>query len=182
MSKIAQRVTFGVLECAKMADVYPPEEKADVLCALMSSIRDNPEACERAELDPVGYMGEYLNEQARSGDAMRLCTLVKKLRAVNTADRATIRAFYLGMMEYDNGVKRFGVDVPDEDASPVDIVGSSFMTRKLKELEVRLRFVGLLEEETRSRVSASAADGLLQFANFLDAQIHCVKAFEKTGT
>ena len=32
---------------------------------------------------------------------MRGCTLVKKLCAANIADRATIRALYLGMMEYD---------------------------------------------------------------------------------
>ena len=38
------------------------------------------------------------------GDAMRVCTLVSKLCAVNTEGLFRFRAFYLGMIEYDKGM------------------------------------------------------------------------------
>ena len=172
-AKTVERVTSGVAWLGMTVGGHPTVEHTVAFCELMRVIREKPGLCQLFESDLVAYLGEFVNEQARIGAAMRVCTLVSKLRAVNTKDLSTIGAFYLGMIEYDKGLECLGVDVPNEDASRVDI---------LDELEARLRFVGLLEEETRRRVSASAADGLLQFANFLDAPIHCVKGFEKTDT
>ena len=77
------------------ADVDTRQEQEDAFCELMRFIREDLEACELTEKDPVTYMGEFLDEQARSVAAIHLCILVKKLRVVDTADRASLVHFIL---------------------------------------------------------------------------------------
>ena len=172
-AKTVERVTSGVAWLGMTVGGHPTVEHTVAFCELMRVIREKPGLCQLFESDLVAYLGEYVNEQARIGAAMRVCTLVSKLRAVNTEDLDTIGAFYLGMIEYDKRPECLGVDVPNEDASRVDI---------LDELEARLRFVGLLEEEARLRVSRSAADRLSEYADLLNAQIDVVRAFGKMDT
>ena len=124
MSKTAQRIVAAMGQLQKTAEIDTPQEQMEAFCAMMRTIREEPDACELAEADPVAYMGKYVNEQARSGDAIHLRALVKKLRAVDAADRSTIHAFYMGMIEHAKTRKHFSTDLPDEDASPADLIGS----------------------------------------------------------
>ena len=55
------------------ADVDTRQEQEDAFCELMRFIREDPEACELTETDPVVYMGKFLNEQARSVAPIHLC-------------------------------------------------------------------------------------------------------------
>ena len=171
MSKTAQRIVAAVGQLQRTVDIDTPQERMEAFCAMMRSIREEPDACELAEADPVAYMGKYVNEQARIGDAIHLCTLVKKLRAVDTADSSTIHAFYVGMIEHAKGRKRLFADLPDEVAPPADLLGSPYLSRRIRDWEAQLRLLQMLEVETRARVSASAADGLQQYAQLLAAKV-----------
>ena len=77
------------------------------------------------------------------------------------------------MIEYEKGLEGLGADVPNEDASRVDI---------LDELEARLRFVGLLEKEACDRVSRSASERLSGYADLLNAQTDVARAFGEMDT
>ena len=179
MTKTAQRIVAAVGQLKETVDIDTPQEQMEAFCAMMRSIHEEPEACDLAEKDPVAYMGKYLNEQARSGDAIHLCTLVKKLRMVDTADRSTILAFYVGMIEHAKGRKRLSTDLPDEFAPPADLLGSPYMSRKIRDWEAQLRLLQILEVETRARVSASSADDLQKYARLLEAKIQLATSLNK---
>ena len=106
MSKTVQRINAALRLLQKTADTDSPQENREALTQILTSIRKDPADWEQAEADPVAYMGRYLNKQARSGNALDVCVLVKKLRAVDTAVRSTMHAFYVGMIEHAKGVKR----------------------------------------------------------------------------
>ena len=180
MSKTAQRIAAAVGQLQKTAEIDTSQEQMEAFCKMMRCIREDPDACEFAEADPVAYMGKYVNEQARSGDALHLCALVKKLRAVDTADRSTMHAFYMGMIEYAKGRKRLSTDLPDEDASPADLIRSPDMSQRIRDWEAQLRFLRVLEVETRARVSASAADDMQQYMRLLDAKVELATTLNKT--
>ena len=170
MSKTAQRIVAAVGQLQETADIDTPQERMEAFCTMIRTIREEPDAFELAETDPVAYMGNYLNEQARVGDAIHLCTLVKKLRAVNTADRSTIHAFYTEMIEHAKGRKRLSTGQPDAAFPPADLIGSQHMSRTIRDWEAQLRFLQMLEVETRARVSARAANELLQYTRLLEAK------------
>ena len=127
-------------------------------------------------------MGEFVNQLARNKDAIYLCTLVRKLRDVDTADRDSIRTFYTEMIEHDKKRKRLAADEPNQDAVPTDLLGTPFLSKKLREWEAQLRFLLLLEAQTRTKVSDSAANDLQQFADLLDAKIKLIKTLNETHT
>ena len=179
-SKTAQRIVTAVGQLQKTAETDTPQERTEAFCAMMRCIRDEPAACELAEANPVGYLGEYLNEEARSGDALHLCALVKQLRAMDTLDRSTMQAFYTGMLEHVKGRKRLSTDLPAEAASPADLIGSTYLSRWLRDSEAKLRFVQILEGETRAKVSVCAAEDLQQYVWLLDAKVKLVSALNKT--
>ena len=183
MSKTVQRINVAFLRLLqKTADTDSPQEKREALTQILTSIRKDPAVWEQAEVDPVVFMGMYLNEQARNGNALHLCVLVKKLRAVDTADRSTMHAFYAGMIEHAKGLKRLCADLPAEAASPKDLNCSSspYMHQWIKESEAKLRFAELLEEETQAKVSVCAADHLMRYVRLLKAQVECVvKLYKK---
>ena len=164
VSKTAQRIVAAVGQLQKTAATDTPQEQMEAFCAMMRSIREGPDECELAEADPVAYMGKYVNDQARCGDPVHLCALIKKLRAVDTADISTIRAFYAGMIEHAKGRKRLSVDLPAEEASP----------------DAKLPFLRMLEGETRAKVSACAADDLQRYVMLLEAKVELVTALSKT--
>ena len=181
MSKTAQHIAAAVGQLQKTAEIDTSQEHMEAFCKMMRCIREDPDACEFAEADPVAYMGKYVNEQARSGDALHLCALVKKLRAVDTADRSTMHAFYLGMIEYAKGRKRLSTDLPDEDASPADLIGSPYaVSQRIRDLEVQLRLLRILEGVTRARVSASAADDMQKYVRLLEAKVELAITLTKT--
>jgi len=180
MSKTAQRIVAAVGQLQNTVEINTPQEQMEAFSAMMHCIREEPDACELAETDPVAYMGKYVNEQARNGDAIHLCALVKKLRAVDTADRSTIHAFYMGMIEHAKGRKRLSTDLPDEDASPADLIGSPDISRRIRDWEAQLRLLRMLEVETRARVSACAADDLQQYVRLLDAKVQLATTLNKT--
>ena len=66
----ADRVAVEQLQ--QTADIDTPQEQMQTFCAMMRSIREEPEACDLAETDPVAYMGKYLYEEAMSGDNIHL--------------------------------------------------------------------------------------------------------------
>ena len=107
---------------------------------------------------------------------------MKKLRAVDTADRDSIRAFYTEMIEHDKKRKRLAADEPNQDAVPTDLLGTPFLSQKLRDWEAQLRFLLLLEAQTRTKVSDSAANDLQQFADLLDAKIKLIKTLNETHT
>ena len=164
----------------KTAGTDTPQEQMEAFCAMMRSIRERPGECELAEADPVAYMGKYVNDQARCGDPVDVCALIKKLRAVDTADISTIQAFYAGMIEHAKGRKRLSVDLPAEEASPTDLIGSPYLRRWISDLDAKLRFLRMLEGETRARVSACAADDLQRYVMLLEAKVDVVTALSKT--
>ena len=181
MSKTAQHIAAAVGQLQKTAEIDTPQEQMEAFCAMMRVIREEPDALELAEADPVAYMGKYLNEQARSGDALHLCALVKKLRAVDTADLSTIHVFYMGMIEHAKGRKRLSTDLPDEDASPADLIGSPYaVSQRIRDLEVQLRLLRILEGVTRARVSASAADDMQKYVRLLEAKVELAITLTKT--
>ena len=164
----------------KTAGTDTPQEQMEAFCAMMRSIREGPDECELAEADPVAYMGKYVNDQARCGDPVHLCALIKKLRAVDTADISTIQAFYAGMIEHAKGRKRLSVDLPAEEASPTDLIGSPYMSRWIHRSDAKLRLLRMLEGETRAKVSACAADDLQRYVMLLEAKVELVTALSKT--
>ena len=113
----------------------------------------------------------YLNEQARSGDALDLCSLVKKLRGVDTADRSTLQVFYTGMLEHLKGRKRLSADLLAEDSAPEDLIGSPYLNRWVRDSQAKLRLVQILEAETRAKVSVCAADDLPRYAGRVEAKV-----------
>lgn len=180
MTKTAQRIvgTVGVLQQNKDI-IDTPQEQREVFCAMMHSIREERDEWELAEADPVAFIGKFINDQARSGDAIHLCTLMKKLRAVDTADRCTIQTFYNGMIKYAKGRELLSTDLPDKVAPSADPIGSPYMRQRIQDWEVQLRFLQALEKETRARVSANAADNLQQYARVLEAKVKVVTALNK---
>ena len=94
-AKTVERVTSGVARLGMTVGGHPTVEHIVAFCELMRVIRENSGLCQLAESDPVVYLREYVNEESRIGDAMRVCTLVSKLRVVNTKDLSRIGAFYL---------------------------------------------------------------------------------------
>lgn len=180
LSKTAQRIIAAAGELQKTRESDTPEERMEAFCATLRCIREDPAACELAEADPVAYLGKYLNEQARIGDALHLCALVKTLRAVDTSDRCTIHAFYTGMIEHAKGRKRLSVDLPAEDAPPVHLIGSPYLQRWMRNSEAKLRFVQMLEAETRAKISVPAADDLQRYVELLKAKVELVAALNKT--
>merc|ERR1712139_389252 len=147
---------------------------------MMHSIHKEPDACELAETDQVAYIGKYINEQASSGDALHLCALVKKLRAVDTTDRSTIHAFYVEMIEHAKGRKRLSTHLPDEDAAPTNLIGSPYLSRRIRDWEAQLRLLRMLEVETRARISGSAADDLQQYVELLTAKTQLTATLNET--
>ena len=163
MSKNAQRIAAAVCQLQKTRKIDTRQQQSETFCAMMSTIRDDPEACELAESDPVAYMGKYVNDQARSGDVFDLCALVKELRTVDTANLSTIQAFYMGMITHAaNGRERRSTDLPDKD------------------LGCKLRLLRVLEEETRARVSASAADEMHRYVKVVAADVEFATTLNKT--
>lgn len=178
-AKTVQRIVAAMGQLQKTSETDSPQEQVDAFCAMMRCIREEPDACDLAEKDPVAYLGKYLNEQARSGDALHLCALVKKLRGVDTSDRRTLHAFYTGMIEHDKGRKRLSADLPAEDAQPLDLIGSPYLSRWLKDSEAKVRLLQMLEGETRAKVSACAADDLQRYLGLLEAKVDLVAALNK---
>ena len=176
-SKTAQRIVAAVSLLQK-SDTR--QEQMEDFSAMMRCIREESAAIGEAEADPVASLGKYVNEEARSGDALHLCVLVKKLRDVDTADRSTMLAFYTGMIEHAKGRKRLSADLPAEDAAPGDLIGSPYLNRWIRDSEAKLRLVQMLEGETRAKVSVCAADDLHQYVGLLEAKLKLVTAINKT--
>ena len=82
------------------------------------------------------------------------------------------------MIEHAKGRKRLSTDLPDEDASPTDLIESPDI--RIRDWEAQLRLLRMLEEETRTRVSASEADDLQQYVGLLDAKVELVTTLNKT--
>ena len=179
-SKTAQRIVAAVSLLQKSAETDTRQEQMEDFSAMMRCIRDESAACDEAEADPVASLGKYVNEEARSGDALHLCVLVKKLRDVDTADRSTMLAFYTGMIEHAKGRKRLSADLPAEDAAPGDLIGSPYLNRWIRDSEAKLRLVQMLEGETRAKVSVCAADDLQRYVGLLEAKMNLVTALNKT--
>ena len=187
-TKTAQRILAAATHANESTS---PREQAGMFCEMVSLIREAPDALEKAEADPVGYLGEYINLMARSGEAIDVYAVVQKLRnvhlhpasggarAMTEADLATIHAFYAGMIKHANGLKRLSADLPAEDAMPEDPIGSFPLDKRIAEFESKLRYLVELEEETRTRVSASAADKLHSYVELTDARIKLLKSMNK---
>ena len=79
---------------------------------------------DRVRVDMYANTWHIKERVVHIGDAMRVCTLVSKLRAVNMTDLCTIGALYLGMIEYGEGVRCVGAAVRNEDASRVDVLNA----------------------------------------------------------
>ena len=138
---------------------------------MISAIREEPTNLALAEDKPLEYLARYVNEQCRSGDALRLCALTKKLRTLDTANDDSIRAFYMGMMNHERGRKRLGVD-PRKQPTPLD---RKSVDKQITDWEFQ---EGLLDEIIgllRSKVSKEAADELASYADMVKAKRHLVK-------
>lgn len=180
MTKTVRRRIVGAVGLLQQTkDIDTPQEQREAFCAMMHSIREEPDAWELAEADPVAFLGKFINDQARSGDAIHLCALVKKLRAVDTANCCTIQTFYNGMIEHGKGRERLSTDLPDKVAPSADPIASPYMRQRIQEWEVQLRFLQALEKETRARVSANAANNLQEYARVLEGKVKVVTALNK---
>ena len=179
--KTVHRINVALRLLQETADTDSAQENREALTQMLRSIRMDPDHWEQAEADPVKHMGRYINELALSGSALDVCVLVKKLRAVDTADLSTIHAFYAGMIEHFKGLKRLCADLPAEATSPkgLNCTNSPYMYQWIKESEAKLRFLELLEEETRAKVSVCAAEDLMQYVRLLRAQVEFVVRLHK---
>ena len=61
------------------------------------------------------------------------------------------------MIEHGKGRKRLSADLPAADARPLDLIGSPYLSRWLKDSEAKVRLLQMLEGETRAKVSTCAA-------------------------
>jgi hypothetical protein len=177
---VAPLIAAAVRHLQKTAETNTSEEQTELFCGMMRAIRTDFAACQAAAADPVAYLGKYINEEAKRADALHLCALVKKLRAVDTSDRSTMLAFYSGMIEHAQARARLSAGLPAEGGPPVDIVGSPYMARRMRDGESKLRLLRILTEEVRARVSASAADDLKEYADFVEATVDLIADLSRT--
>ena len=173
-NKTVRRLVAVAGQLQRTAEIDTPQEQMEALCAMVRSIREESDAHDLAEADPVAYMGKYINAQARGGDALHLCLLLKSLRAVDLADPSALATFYATMIEHSKARKRLSTDAPQAEE-----VGLAGMNQQLLDWKAQLRFLQVLEVETRARVSKNAADGLLQYVALLSAKVELVAALRE---
>ena len=77
------------------------------------------------------------------------------------------------MLEHGKRQNRLSTELSEEVAPPPD------MSRKIQDCIAQLQFLGMLEMETRRRVSASAANDLQKYVKLLQAKLNIVAAFDK---
>ena len=70
-SKTVGRIIAATQIAKECGEEESPEERAETFANLISAIRDEPEDLALAEDKPLEYLACYVNQQCRSGDAIR---------------------------------------------------------------------------------------------------------------
>lgn len=174
VSRAAECIVRGVEWLKQTSDGDTPQERVVTCCTMLDAIRSHPDEIEFAEQEPIAHLGKYINEQARCGDAVHLCGLVGKVRAVETGDSSSMLEFYTGMLNQVQGRHRLL-----EDISGRELVGSSDLKPWIKASELKLLFLEKLEIATRERVSACAADDLQEYVRLLRTRVDVVIALHR---